>query len=82
MAKNAKKTSAGIASKAAKVLQDPASSKVAKKLAGSALAQANTGSQTGADMEAVASAVLKSDKYAATTKELAGSVMAQCNKDR
>ena len=82
MTVNNKKTSKTVASKASKVLTDPNSSKTAKKLAGSALAQKGTSKQTGADMEDLASKVLKSSKYSDDTKELAGSVLSQSNKKR
>lgn len=82
MSKNTKKTSKDVASKAARTLTDPKASEIAKKLAGSALAQKGTCKQTGAEMEDLASMVLKSDKYSEETKELAGSVLAQSNKER
>ena len=82
MAKNKKKTASKVASQAAKTLQDPHSSKTAKKLAASALSQSNTSNQTGAEMEDFASNVLKSSKYNNETKSLAGSVLSQSNKKR
>jgi hypothetical protein len=82
MAKNTKKTSKNVASQAAKILNDEKSSKTAKKLAGSALAQVDKDKQTSAELEDLASKVLKSDKYSKETKELAGSVLSQSNKDR
>jgi len=82
MTKNTKKTSAKVASLAAKTLQDSNASKAQKKLAASALSQTKSSNQTGAEMENFASQVLQSDKYNATTKELAGSVLSQSNKKR
>ena len=79
---NKKVTSSSIASKAAKILQDENSSNIAKKLAGSALSQANKKNETGKEMEKVASDVLKSDKYSKETKSLAGSVVSQSDKKR
>ena len=77
---NKKTTSSRIASLAAEILNDDNASAIAKKLAGSALSQANKGSETSVELEKLASEVLKSDKYSAVTKELAGSVLAQANK--
>jgi hypothetical protein len=82
MAKNTHQTSGRVAGLASKTLQSDASSKTAKSLAASALAQTKTNHQTGAAMEALASKVLRSEKYAADTKELAGSVLSQSNKAR
>ena len=82
MSKNNKQTSGGVASKAAEILQAPNSSAIQRSLAGSALAQVNTGKETGADMESKASSVLRSSKYSAETKELAASVLSQSNKAR
>jgi hypothetical protein len=82
MAKNTKQTSDRIATLAAETLHDANASKIARRLAGSALAQSNGSKQTGADMETLASKVLQSDKYADATKELAASVLSQSNKSR
>lgn len=79
---NKKVTSPSIASTAAKILRDENSSNIAKKLAGSALSQANKIHETGKEMEKIASDVLKSDKYSDTTKSLAGSVVSQSDKKR
>ena len=79
---NTKKTSKSVASKAAKVLSEPNSSKIQKSLAASAMAQADKSKQTGKDMESKAAKVLQSDKYSNTTKEFAASVLAQSNKKR
>lgn len=82
MSKNAKQSSAKVASIAAATLHDEGASKTAKSLAASVLAQTHTGKQTGAHMEDVASKVLQSDKYSEETKTLAGSVLSQSNKER
>lgn len=82
MSTNTKQTSSHIASIASDVLNDPNSSEIAKRLAGSALAQSGTQRQTGAEMEDIASRVMNSEKYAATTKELAASILSQSNKAR
>jgi hypothetical protein len=80
--KNSKQTSKSIASQASEVLRDPSSSKIAKSLAASALAQANTDKQTSSEMETIASQVQKSEKYSDLTYSLAGSVLSQSNKKR
>lgn len=77
MTKNTKRTSSKIASHAAKILQNDNSSKVAKKLAASALSQVNKNNETSSELETVASKVLKSNKYSQETKELAASVLSQ-----
>ncbi len=82
MAKNTKKTSSSVASDAARTLQDPNASAIAKSLAASALAQSGNTKQTGAAMEDKASQVLSSEKYSDATKRLAGSVLSQSNKPR
>lgn len=82
MPNNKKQTSKNIATQASNTLKDPNASKTAKKLAASALAQANTQKQTGAEMEDFASMVLQSDKYNEETKSLAGSVLSQSKKER
>lgn len=79
---NTKKTSAAVASQAAKTLKDPNASAIEKSLAGSALSQTSTSNQTGAHMEDIASQVLASHEYSEKTKTLAGSVLAQANKKR
>lgn len=71
-----------MASVAAKILADPSSSVIAKKLAGSALSQANKGYQTGKDMEDVAAKVLTSPKYSEKTKTMAGTVLSQSTSER
>lgn len=79
---NKKSTSKPIATLASKTLNNPKSSAVAKRLAGSALSQSNTNKQTGASLEGVASKILQSQKYNNTTKKLAASVLSQSNKKR
>ena len=82
MAKNTKTTSVEIASLAAKTLQDPNASNIAKELAGSALSQKNKGNQTGAELEDKAAKVLSSNNYSKDTKSLAGAVLSESNKER
>lgn len=82
MPSNNKKTSANVASQAAKTLGDKNASKTAKSLAASALSQSGNKKQTGTQMEDLASTVLSSAKYNDTTKSLAGSVLSQSNKKR
>lgn len=79
---NKKVTSGKIATTASKVLTNSNSSKIAKKLAGSALSQKTNTYETGKEMETIASNVLKSKKYSNTTKELAASILSQSNKNR
>lgn len=79
---NKKKTSKKVQGLASKTLTSNNSSATAKKLAGSALSQANKKNQTGSDMETLASTVLTSNKYSDDTKALAASVLSQSNKDR
>lgn len=82
MSKNIKKTSKGVASKAARTLTAPNASKTAKKLAGLALSTKGASNQTGVNMEDFASKVLQSDKCSKDTKWLAGSVLSQSNNKR
>ncbi|PMY44710.1 MULTISPECIES: hypothetical protein [Pseudomonas] len=82
MAKNTKQSSAEVTKLASDTLRDPNASAIAKSLAASTLAQANTGKQTSSEMEAKAARVLQSEKYSDDTKSLAGSVVSQSNKDR
>jgi hypothetical protein len=77
-----KKTSPRVASKAAKIINDPNASVIQKRLAGSALSQSRTRKQTGKEMETLASNVLSSGKYNKDTKTLAGTVLTQSNKKR
>lgn len=80
--KNSKQSSPSVSKLAANILSDSSSSKTAKSLAGSVVAQAHTGKQTGAGLESLASKVLQSSKYSDDTKTLAGSVLSQSNKAR
>jgi len=79
---NAKRTSKGIASIAARTLQDSNASNIQRQLAGGALSQRSPKKQTGSRLEDTASRVLSSHKYNGLTKTLAGSVLAQSNKKR
>lgn len=79
---NKKVTSSKVASLAAKTLNDPNASKIAKQLAGSALSQKNPSNETGKAMETKASNVLNSEKYNESTKKLAASILSQSNKER
>jgi hypothetical protein len=79
---NYKHTTHPLASLAARTLQDPNASEVAKSLAGSTLSQVDRQKETGKIMETLASNVLKSPKYSTATKELAGSVLSQSDKRR
>lgn len=82
MSKNTKKTSKKVSTLASQTLKDKDASKVAKKLAASALSQSSSSNQTGAELEEVASKVLNSEKYSEDTKTLAASVLSQSNKER
>jgi hypothetical protein len=82
MTNNTKQSSAKVAKQASETLRDPSASAIAKSLAASALAQANTGKQTSAEMETKAGRVLQSEKYSDDTKTLAASVVSQSNKAR
>lgn len=82
MAKNAKKTSAKVASTAGKVLADPNASKIQRRLAASSLSQVVPGRQTGSDLEADAAKALDNPNSAETTKTLAATVVSQSNKKR
>lgn len=79
---NKKQTSSDIASLAGKTLANPNASDTAKKLAASALSQADKAKETGAGMEGLASKVLQSPKFSDDTKSLAASVLSQSDKDR
>ena len=79
---NPKKSSSGLASQAAKVLNNKTTSATQRSLAASVLSQRNPQNQTGAKMEDKASRVLHSSKYSAQTKSFAASVLSQSNKDR
>lgn len=82
MSRNTKQTSAALGSEAAKVLQDPNASDIAKSLAGSVLSQRAGTHQTSAVMEERAGKVLRSEKYAEQTRAFAASVVSQANKER
>lgn len=82
MGNNTKKTDGGLASVAAKTLNNPNASAIQKSLAGSALSQAGSSNQTGGAMEHKASAALSNPNSSALTKQLAATVLAQSNKDR
>jgi hypothetical protein len=79
---NSKKSSANLTAFASKTLRDNNASNIAKRLAGSVLAQRDDGKQTGVEMEDKASKVLRSEKYSDETKALAGSVVSQSVKSR
>lgn len=82
MAINKKQTQPKITTLAVKTMNSKTSSKIAKSLGASALAQTNTNKQTSAEMETIASKVLSSDKYNEDTKSLAAAVLSQSNKER
>lgn len=82
MSSNTKKTSPKVSALASDVLRDAQSSAIARKLAGSALAQSSTSKESGKEMEQIASKVLSSEKYSDKTQTLAASVLAQANKKR
>ena len=76
------KTSAKVGSKASGVLRSPTSSKVAKSIAGSALAQSKTNKQTSATVASKAARVLDDGRSSAKNKTIAGSVLTQKTKKR
>ena len=78
---NKKVSSKEMAKKAAQILNDDNASKIAKKLAGGVLSQANPDHQSSKEMEKIASDVMKSEKYSEGTKSLAASVLSQANKE-
>lgn len=82
MGNNTKKTGGGLASLAAKTLNNPSASAIQKSLAASALSQTSSSNQTGAAMEHKASTALKNPNSSALTKQLAATVLSQSNKDR
>ncbi|NWB27281.1 hypothetical protein [Pseudomonas gingeri] len=82
MPKNTKQSSPNVAKLASEILRDPQASEIAKRLAGSTLAQTNTPKQTGTKMEEEAGRVLQSEKYSDKTKTLAASLVSQSNKAR
>ncbi len=79
---NNKKTWEKLSSLSAKILRNPDSSMIQKKLAWWVLSQSSTDKQTWKEMETIASSVLKSDKYNDLTKSLAASLVSQSNKNR
>jgi hypothetical protein len=79
---NKKVTSNKIASEASKVLTNPNSSKISKKIAGSALSQKAESRKTGKKIETIASNVLKNNKKGKTIKKLAASVLSQSDRKR
>ena len=79
MAKN-EKTSGRVASKASDLLRSPSSSKAAKSIAGSALAQAGTGKTTSSKVATTAAKALDSGRTSKATKTVAGSVLTQKSK--
>jgi hypothetical protein len=74
---NKEKTSPPVASKASSVLSDPASSKSAKSVAASALAQAGTAKQTSTKVATIASKALDDGRSSKVTKTIAASVLTQ-----
>lgn len=82
MSKNTKKTSQKIAALASETLRDPNTSKTARSLAASALAQANTDKQPSAEMERLASRTMQDGRVNDNTQALAASVLSQANKER
>lgn len=79
---NSKKSSASLASRAAKSLNSTTASPTQKSLAASVLSQRSNTKQTGSAMEDKASRVLQSSKYSDQTKSFAASVLSQSNKER
>jgi hypothetical protein len=79
MAKN-EKSSQRIAHAASGVLRDPAASKTAKSLAGSALSQAQASKATSAPVATTAAKALDDGRTSRATKSLAGSVLTQKRK--
>lgn len=79
---NPKRTSAKLASEAAKTMTDPQASAIQKSLAAGVLSQRDGSKQTGARMEDIASKELQSNKYAEKTKSFAASLVSQSNKER
>ena len=76
-----KGTSPNIAKVAARVLDNPSSSKPAKTVAASALTQSKAPSEkTSPRVATVASKILQDDRFSDDAKTLAGSVLAQKEK--
>jgi len=82
MVKNLKQTSENIASLASSVLNDKTASRIAKKLAASALTQRSSTKESGKELEQIAHKVMNGKRYAQRTRTLAASVLAQANKPR
>ena len=74
---NNKRSSAELASQAAKTLTNPQASNIQKSLAAGVLSQRAPEKQTGSQMEDIASRVLQSNKYADKTKSFADSLLSQ-----
>lgn len=79
---NNKRSSAELASQAAKTLTNTKASNIQKSLAAGVLSQRAPEKQTSSQMEDIASKVLQSDKYADRTKSFAASLLSQSNKER
>jgi hypothetical protein len=78
MAKTPRQTSDSVSSLAGKVLADPASSKIAKRLAASALTQGDSPREgTSPKVAKAAAGALARDRSSKTVKTLAGSVLSQ-----
>lgn len=76
-----KGTSQNIAKIASKVLDNPNSSKLAKKVAGSALTQTkNPSERTSAQAAAAASKIMQDGRFSDDAKTLAASVLSQRKK--
>ncbi len=74
---NSEKSSRGVGSKASNVLKSPSSSKAAKSVAGSAVAQTNTNKVTSKPVATKAAKALDNPRTSATNKSIAGSVLTQ-----
>ena len=82
MADTRKQTSDEVSSLAGKVLADPGSSRIAKRLAASALTQGDApGEGTSPDVAKDAARALDNPRSSPTVKRLAGSVLAQKEPD-
>ena len=78
---NNKRSSAKLASQAAKTLTNPQASSIQKSLAAGVLSQRAPKKQTGSQMEDIASRVLQSDKYTEKTKSFSAIMLSQSNKE-
>ena len=74
---NKEQTSSKIGSTASSVLRDPGASRVAKQLAGAALAQTGTSKQSSAATASAAGKALDDGRSSRSTKTLAGTVLTQ-----